>query len=42
LAAEIDRVRALEQFPEIINTESDDQEAAQRVGHGMKTVALDK
>jgi hypothetical protein len=42
LAAEIDRVGALQQLPKIINAEGDDQEAAQRIGHGMKTVALDK
>jgi hypothetical protein len=32
----------LEQFPEIINAEDDDQEAPQCIGHGMEAVALDK
>jgi hypothetical protein len=32
----------LEQFPEIIDTESDDQQASQGIGHGMEGIPLDK
>jgi hypothetical protein len=33
---------ALEQFPKIINTESDDQQAAEGIGHGMEVVFLNQ
>ena len=42
MAAEVDRRRALEQFPEIINTGADDEQATQCVGHCVKAIALDK